>query len=107
MKIRPLHDGVIVRPDRPKRTIGSIILPDTKEPRVMTGVVERVGDGRLFIDGAFRPVEVAVGERVAFLTAVRDAGVFRDVARKLEDSLLIGERDILFVIEGDDIPELQ
>lgn len=107
MKIRPLHDGVIVQPDRPKRTIGSIALPDTKEPRVMTGVVERVGDGRLFIDDVFRPVEVAVGERVAFLTAVRDAGVFRDVARKLEDRLLIGERDILFVIEGDDIPELQ
>lgn len=73
----------------------------------MTGVVQRVGDGRRFIDDTFRPVQVAVGERVAFLTAVRDAGVFRDIARKFEDCFLIQERDILFVVDGDEIPELQ
>jgi co-chaperonin GroES (HSP10) len=96
----------MVKPDERKRNIGLIRLPDSIESRVMTGVVQRVGTGRTYIDGPYYPVEVKVGERVAFLTAVRDAGVFRDIYRKFEDQFLIGERDILFVIEGDDIPEV-
>ncbi len=107
MILRPLHDGVLVKPDKPKRQVGLIHLPDSMEPLNMTGVVQRVGGGRRYVDGVYKPTSVQVGERVCFRTAVRDAGVFRDITRRLEGEILIGERDILFVIEGDEIPEIE
>lgn len=108
MRVRPLHDGLIIKPDPLKRQIGLIHLPDTKDPRVMTGVVQCVGKGRRYADGVYLSTEVKEGDRVVFLTAVKEAGVFRDIARKFDDGqFLIGERDVLFVVEGDEIPEVE
>lgn len=110
MAVRPLHDGLIIRPDTQPRKIGRIILPDNREPRVMTGVVVRAGKGRHYVDGVYLPVDVEEGERVAFLTAVKENGTQRMVARRLErdgeELLLLDQRDVLFAIEGNEIPEL-
>ena len=108
MPIRPLHDGIIVKTDPQKRMEGRIHLPDSKQPRVMTGVVQRVGNGRLFVDGVYVPAELKVGERVVFFTAVKEGGTFKDIVRQfLEDgNIIMDHRDVLFVIEGDEIPDL-
>ena len=107
MSIRPLHDGLIVQLDPQPRQVGMIHLPDSKEPRVMTGVVQRVGRGRHYVDGVYIPAELKEGDRIAFLTAVKDGSIFRAVSKKLEEGqVLMDHRDVLFVIEGDKIPDL-
>jgi co-chaperonin GroES (HSP10) len=63
--IRPLHDGIAVRPDAPiKHSL--FVLPDSALDDVRTGTVVAVGTGKRLPSGAIRPIMVAVGDRVQY-----------------------------------------
>jgi len=65
MKVKPLHDRVLVkRVDPEEKVKGGIIIPDTAKEKPLEGKVVAVGAGRLDEDGKRIPVEVKVGDRV-------------------------------------------
>ena len=64
MKIRPLHDRVLVkRLDEVTKTSGGIIIPDTAKEKPSEGIVEAVGDGFRAEDGKILPMSVKVGDK--------------------------------------------
>ena len=67
MKIRPLHDRVIVkREDEEEKTKGGIIIPDTAKEKPVEGKIIAVGDGKVADDGKKIPLEVKAGDKVLF-----------------------------------------
>src|SRR2546426_11275861 len=65
MKVKPLHDRVLVkRVDPEEKVKGGIIIPDTAKEKPLEGKVVAVGTGRLDEDGKRIPLEVKVGDRV-------------------------------------------
>jgi chaperonin GroES len=67
VKIRPLHDRVIVkRLDEEKKTASGIVIPDTAAEKPDQGEVMSVGKGKLTDEGELVPLEVKVGDRVLF-----------------------------------------
>ena len=95
MKIRPLHDRVLVkRLEENTRTAGGIIIPDTAKEKPSEGLVEAVGNGFRAEDGKVVPLCVKVGDKVLF-------GKWSGTEVKLngEERLIIKEADILGVVE--------
>lgn len=95
MKIRPLHDRIIVkRLEEEEKTKGGIIIPDTAKEKPIEGRVIAVGDGRIKEDGTKIPLEVKVGDRVLFSkyggTEIKIDG---------EEHLMMREDDILAIVE--------
>ena len=95
MKVRPLHDRIIVRRlEEEEKTKGGIIIPDTAKEKPIEGKVVAVGTGRLKKDGTKIPMEVKVGDRVLFAkyggTEVKIGG---------EEQLMMKEDDVLAIIE--------
>ena len=67
MKIRPLHDRVLVeRIDEEETTAGGIIIPDTAKEKPQEGRVVAVGKGKVADDGSVTPLDVKEGDRVLF-----------------------------------------
>ena len=68
MKIRPLHDRLIVRRQEEERTTASgIVIPESASAeKPDQGVVEAVGNGKLLDDGNVRKLDVNVGDKVLF-----------------------------------------
>jgi chaperonin GroES len=67
MKIRPLHDRVIVkRLEAETKTAGGIVIPDTAAEKPIRGEVMAVGNGKILEDGKVRPLDVKVGDKVLF-----------------------------------------
>ena len=67
MKIRPLHDRVIVkRLDEERTSPGGIVIPDTATEKPVQGKVIAVGKGKILEDGKVRPLDVKVGDKVLF-----------------------------------------
>jgi chaperonin GroES len=67
MKIRPLHDRVIVRRKEEERTsAGGIVIPDTATEKPIRGEVIAVGNGKILEDGSLRPLDLKVGDQVLF-----------------------------------------
>jgi chaperonin GroES len=67
MKIRPLHDRVVIRrKEEEKKTAGGIVLPGSAKEKPNQGVVVAVGSGRVLDNGEVRPVDVKVGDTVVF-----------------------------------------
>ena len=65
MKVKPLHDRVLVKRIEPEEKVkGGIIIPDTAKEKPLEGKVVAVGAGRLDEDGKRIPLEVKVGDRV-------------------------------------------
>lgn len=94
--IKPLADRVLVRPvEREERTKGGILLPDTAKEKPQLGKVLAVGSGRMLENGQRQPLDVKEGDTVLFS---KYAGTELKVDG--EEMLLIGERDILAVVEG-------
>ena len=94
MKIRPLHDRVIVkRTEEEEKTKGGIIIPDTAKEKPAEGKIVAVGEGRITKDGTKIPLEVKAGDRVLFTkfggTEVKIDG---------EEHLMMREEDILAII---------
>jgi chaperonin GroES len=96
MKIRPLHDRVIVkRLDEEKTSAGGIIIPDTAAEKPVQGKVVAVGKGKILENGEVRPLDVKVGDKVLF-------GKYGGTEVKVdgEDLLVLREEDVVAVIEG-------
>ncbi len=67
MKIRPLHDRVIVRRKEEERTSpGGIVIPDSAAEKPIQGEVTAIGKGKILESGEVRPLDVKVGDRVLF-----------------------------------------
>ena len=67
MKIRPLHDRVIVkRVEEETKTAGGIVLPGSAAEKPSQGVILAVGTGKVLDNGELRPLEVKVGDKVLF-----------------------------------------
>lgn len=95
MRIRPLHDRVLVkRLEETTKTAGGIIIPDTAKEKPSEGLVEAVGDGFRTDDGKIVPLNVKVGDKVLF-------GKWSGTEVKLngEERLIIKETEILGVVE--------
>ena len=95
MKIRPLHDRVIVKRLEEERTTASgIVIPDSATEKPDTGEVLAVGTGKLLEDGKVRAVDVKVGDKVLF-------GKYSGQTVKIEgeEVLVMREEDIMGVME--------
>lgn len=67
MKIRPLHDRVVIRRvDEETKTAGGIVLPGSAAEKPSRGEVLAVGPGRLLDSGETRPLDVKAGDKVIF-----------------------------------------
>lgn len=67
MKIRPLHDRVVIRrKEEEQKTAGGIVLPGSAKEKPNQGVVVAIGSGRVLDNGETRPVDVKVGDTVVF-----------------------------------------
>ena len=96
MKIRPLHDRIIVkRLDEEKKTASGIVIPDTAAEKPDQGEVMSVGKGKLTDEGELVPLDVKVGDRVLF---GKYSG--QTVTLKGDELLVMREEDILGVVEG-------
>ncbi|MCL6543886.1 MAG: co-chaperone GroES [Bryobacteraceae bacterium] len=96
MKIRPLHDRVVVKRIEEQETVqGGIIIPDTAKEKPQEGEVLAVGQGKRTEDGKLIPLDVKVGDRVLF-------GKYAGSEIKLEgeEVLIMREDEILGVIEN-------
>ena len=67
MKIRPLHDRVIVKRLEEERTSpGGIVIPDSAAEKPVQGKIMAVGKGKILEDGTVRALDVKVGDRILF-----------------------------------------
>ena len=96
MKIRPLHDRVIVKRLEEERTSpGGIVIPDTAAEKPIQGKIVAVGKGKILEDGQVRPLDVKVGDKILF-------GKYSGTEVKMDgDELVVmREEDIMAVVEG-------
>jgi len=95
MKIRPLHDRLIVkRLEEEEKTKGGIIIPDTAKEKPIEGKVIAAGEGKIKKDGKKIPMEVKKGDRVLF---AKYSGT--EVKIDGEEHLMMKEDDVLAIIE--------
>ena len=95
MKIRPLHDRVIVkRIEEEKKSAGGIVIPDTAAEKPDQGEVMAVGPGKKNDDGKVSPVDVKAGDKVLI-------GKYSGSEVKIdgEEHIILREDDILAVLE--------
>ncbi|AUN94136.1 MAG: co-chaperone GroES [Azoarcus sp.] len=96
MKIRPLHDRVIVRRlEAERKTAAGIVIPDSAGEKPDQGEVVAVGNGKILDDGSVRPMAVKAGDRVLF---GKYAG--QTVKVESEELLVMREEDIMGVVEA-------
>ena len=96
MKIRPLHDRVIVKRLEEERTSpGGIVIPDSAAEKPVQGKIMAVGKGKILEDGQVRPLDVKVGDKILF-------GKYSGTEVKVdgEELLVMREEDVMAVIEG-------
>ena len=95
MKIRPLHDRILVkRVEEEEKTKGGIIIPDTAKEKPQEGKVIAVGKGKVDDDGDVTPLDVKKGDRILFS---KYAGT--EVNIEGEEHLIIREDDVLGILE--------
>ncbi len=95
MKIRPLHDRILVkRIEEEEKSKGGIIIPDTAKEKPQEGKVIAVGNGKVNDDGNLRPLDVHKGDRILF-------GKYSgsEIQLEGEEHLIIREDDVLAVLE--------
>ena len=96
MKIRPLHDRVIIkRMEEERVSAGGIVIPDSATEKPVRGQVIAAGNGKILENGSVRPIAVKAGDKVLF-------GKYSGTEVKVdgEDLLVMKEDDIMAVIEG-------
>ncbi|HBR16488.1 MAG: co-chaperone GroES [Deltaproteobacteria bacterium RIFCSPLOWO2_12_FULL_43_16] len=94
MKIKPLHDRILVkRLEEDEKTKGGIIIPDSAKEKPIEGEIIAVGAGKVGDDGKRIPLDVKVGDRVLYSkyggTEVKIEG---------EEHLIMREEDVLGII---------
>ena len=95
MQLKPLADRLVIKASESEEmTKGGLVLPDTAKEKPVEGKVIAVGVGKLADDGKRIPMEVKVGDMVIFS---KYSGT--EVKLDGETYLVIGERDVLAVIE--------
>ena len=96
MKIRPLHDRVIVkRIEEEKKSAGGIVIPDTAAEKPDQGEIVAVGKGKKDDNGKLIAIDVKVGDRVLF---GKYSG--QTVRVKGDELLVMREEDLMGVIEA-------
>ncbi|MCB1214450.1 MAG: co-chaperone GroES [Deltaproteobacteria bacterium] len=94
LKIRPLHDRVIIkRADEEEKTAGGIIIPDSAKEKPQEAIVVAVGSGRVDEKGKTIALDVQVGDRVLFS---KYSG--NEIKIDGEDYLILNESDIQAVV---------
>jgi chaperonin GroES len=96
MKIRPLHDRIVIkRKTEEEKTAGGLFIPESAKERPTEATVVAVGNGRVQDDGKVLPLHVKAGDTVLF-------GKYAGTEIKLdgEELLIIREEDVLAVVGG-------
>jgi len=96
MKIRPLHDRVVIRRTEEERTSpGGIVIPDSAAEKPIKGEVVAVGKGKLLDSGEVRALDLKKGDKVLF-------GKYSGTEVKVdgEELLVMREDDVMAVIES-------
>ena len=96
MKLHPLEDRIVVRPDVAEATTASgLVIPDTAKEKPSQGEITAVGPGGRDESGKLIPIDLKVGDIVLF-------GKWSGTEVKLdgEDLLIMKESDILGVLEA-------
>ena len=97
MKIRPLHDRVIMhREEEEQTTAGGILLPGSAQEKPNQGEVVAVGNGRVLDNGEVRPIDVKVGDVVVFGQYAGNDKIDVDG----EELIILSESDIKAVVEA-------
>ncbi len=94
MKLRPLHDRLVVkRLDNERKTASGIVIPDNAAEKPDQGEVLAVGNGKILEDGKVRALDVKVGDKVLF-------GKYSGQSVKVdgEELLVLREDDVMAVI---------
>jgi chaperonin GroES len=94
MKMRPLHDRVIVKREAEERkSPGGIVIPDTAAEKPIFGKVLAVGKGKVLENGTVRALDVKVGDKILF-------GKYSGTEVKMDgDELVVmREEDVMAVI---------
>jgi chaperonin GroES len=95
LKIRPLHDRVIIkRLDEERTSPGGIVIPDSATEKPIKGKVVAVGKGKILENGEVRALDVKVGDNILF-------GKYSGTEVKVDgdDLLVMREEDVMAVIE--------
>ena len=95
MKIRPLHDRILVkRMEEGEVRRGGIIIPDTAKEKPQEGKVVAVGNGKVTEEGKKIPLDVKAGDRILF-------GKYSGNEVKIEDEeyIIMREEDVLAILE--------
>ena len=95
MKLRPLHDRVVIkRMEEERKSAGGIVIPDSATEKPIRGEVIAVGNGKVLENGDIRPLDVKVGDTVMF-------GKYSGNEVKLgeEELVVMREDDIMAVVE--------
>ena len=95
MKVRPLHDRIMVeRLEEQEVKRGSIIIPDTAKEKPQEGKVVAVGTGKVGDDGKKIPLDVKAGNKILF-------GKYSGSEVKIDDKeyLILREEDVLAILE--------
>jgi chaperonin GroES len=95
MKIRPLHDRILVtRVAEQEIGRGGIIIPDTAKEKPQEGKVVAVGNGKMTEDGKRVPLDVQTGDRILF-------GKYSGSDVKIEDDeyVIMREEDVFAILE--------
>ena len=96
MKIRPLHDRVVIKRTEEERTSpGGIVIPDTATEKPIRGEVVAVGKGKILDNGEVRALDLKKGDKVLF-------GKYSGTEVKVDgdDLLVMREDDVMAVIES-------
>jgi chaperonin GroES len=96
MKVKPLHDRILIKRVEEKETIkGGIIIPDTAKEKPQEGEVIAVGGGKKTEEGKVIPLDVKAGDRILF-------GKYSGTEIKIDDVeyLIIREDEVLGIIEA-------
>jgi chaperonin GroES len=94
MKVRPLHDRLLVRRIEERETAkGGIIIPDTAKEKPQKGEVLAVGNGKILENGTKLPLDVKVGNKILF-------GKYTGTDIKIdgEEVLILREDEVLAVL---------
>lgn len=95
MKIRPLHDRILVkRIDEETKSSGGIIIPDSAKEKPQEGKVISVGNGKIGEDGNVTPLDVKRGDKILFS---KYSGSEIDLDGT--EHLIMREDDVLAVLE--------
>jgi len=95
LKIRPLHDRILVKRIEEQESVrGGIIIPDTAKEKPQEGKVIAAGNGKVGDDGKKIPLDVKAGDKILF-------GKYSGSEVKIEDDeyLIMREEDVLAILD--------